>query len=174
MNAIAIRNDFDYMYQKQGNFELQFRENILHAVHDSDGCASIEVLISNLTNNPITIIRGLLVIKNDQNKELSHHRVFGFNEFTGADFQLPLPINTEVVGNLMVGFQTTDPFRLDIDEYGLSDREFVFELILWDGRNIEYITTNENCAVFTNGDFLWKVKKSKGIPHKFRAHKKSR
>ncbi|MFF2528837.1 helix-turn-helix domain-containing protein [Brevibacillus sp. NPDC058079] len=170
MNALAKRSDFDYMYLNKGQFEIRFLEQALHAVHDADSCASIEVAFSNTTELPITIIGGTLYISNDQGEELSRHRVYGLDEYVGADFKLALPPKSEVVGHLMVGFESSDTLRLNIDEYGICTEKYDFELLLVDARERKYSATIRQASVFAIGDFLWKVKKQKGIPHKFRTH----
>jgi hypothetical protein len=170
-NSIAKRSDYDYIYLNKGQFEIGFLEQALHAVHDAEGCASIEVVLANTTELPITIIGGTLYVRDDQGKELSMHHVYGLDEFIGANFKLALPPKSEVVGHLMVGFQSSDPFRLNIDEYGIGAEQFDFELLLVDARKKRYSATMNKASVFVDGDFLWKVKQQKGIPHKFRTHR---
>ncbi|WP_281884181.1 helix-turn-helix domain-containing protein [Paenibacillus sp. YYML68] len=167
MNALARRSDFDYMYLNRGQFEVRFLEQTLHAVHDAKGCASIEVAISNTTELPITIIWGTLIIRNMQEVELSRHRVYGLDQYVGADFKLTLVPKSEVVGHLMVGFESSDPFRLNIDEYGISEDKYDFELLFMDTRENKYSVKISQASVFVNGDFLWKVREAKGIKHKF-------
>lgn len=170
-NTVAKRSDFDYMYLNKGQFEMRFLENALHAVYDADSCASIEVALTNSTELPVTVIGGSLYVSNDQGKELSRHRVYGFHEYVGAEFQLTVLPRSEVVGHLMVGFESSDPFRLNIDEYGIGAEQFDFELLLVDAREKRYVATMNKASVFVDGDFLWKVKQQKGIPHKFRTHR---
>lgn len=170
-NTLARRSDFDYMYLNKGQFEIRFLEDALHAVHDAEGCASIEIMLANTTELPITIIGGTLYVRNDHGKELSKHHVYGLDEFIGTDFKLALPPKSEVVGHLMVGFESSDPFRLSIDEYGISADQFDFELLLMDAQEKQYSAIMNKASVFVDGDFLWKVKQQKGIPHKFRTHR---
>jgi hypothetical protein len=170
-NTVAKRSDYDYMYLNKGQFELRFLDYALHAVHDAQGCASIEVAFANTTELPITIISGTLYVRNNRGKELSRHHVYGLDKFIGADFKLAVPPKTEIVGHLMVGFESSDPFRLNIDEHGICAEEYVFELLLVDAREKRYSATMNNARVFVIGDFLWKVKEQKGIPHKFRTHR---
>ncbi len=59
----------------------KLNEGLFHGVHDSDGCTSIEVLLSNTTNYPITITAGVLNIIDDQGIKLSHLPVFGIDFF---------------------------------------------------------------------------------------------
>ncbi|MNI86912.1 hypothetical protein D3C73_1440510 [compost metagenome] len=75
-----------------------------------------------------------------------------------------------MVGQLYVGFSSSDPFPLNIDEYGIGLSKYNFEVIFWDARKNEYSNKLTDGHVFANGDFLWKVKESKGIKHKFRTH----
>jgi hypothetical protein len=170
-NSIAKRSDFDFMYKNNGKFQIEFLEETLFCVHDLEGCASINILLANTTENPITIIDGFMSIFNKEGEKLSHHPVFGLDKIVGADFQIGISPKIEIVGQLYVGFSSSDPLRLEIDEYGIGTREYCFELVLLDARRTEYSTILDQANVLVKGDFLWKVKKSKGIPHKFRTHK---
>lgn len=169
-NSFAKRSDFEYMFLNKGEFEIRFLEHALFAVHE-EGCASIEVALTNSTEWPITVIWGSLYISNDLGEELSRHRVYGLNEFVGTEFNVVLPPTSEIVGHLMVGFETTDPFRLNIDEYGICNEKYNFELLLEDAREKRYSAKIRQASVFAKGDVLWKVKQQKGIPHKFRTHR---
>ncbi|MGM0881390.1 MAG: AlbA family DNA-binding domain-containing protein [Bacillota bacterium] len=171
VNALAKRSDFDYMYLNKGQFEIRFLEETLHAVHDVDGCASIEVALSNTTELPITIIAGELFIHDKHGEKTTNHPVYGLDRFVGADFNLALTPKSEVVGRLFVGFSSSHPLRLNIDEDGLCEDEYDFELLLLDARQKKYSAVIRQGRVFADGDFLWKVKKQKGIPHKFRTHR---
>jgi len=170
INAIAKRNDFDYMYLNKGQFEIRFLEQSLHAVHDADGCASIEIALSNTTELPVTIIAGELFIRDQHGEKVTNHPVFGLDRFVGATFKLALQPKSEVVGHLFVGFSSSQPLRLNMDEYGVCNEEYDFELILLDTRKKKYSATIRQGKVFADGDFLWKVKQHKGILHKFRTH----
>ncbi|WP_416829292.1 helix-turn-helix domain-containing protein [Ectobacillus polymachus] len=171
VNSIAKRSDFDFMYQNKGVFEVKFLEETLYGVHDFDGCASIDILLANGTDNPITITSGYMNILNKDGKKLSTHPVYGIDSVIGADFKIGLQPRSEIVGQLFVSFGSSDPVRLNIDEYGVGNNDYQFELLLFDARGNQYSTTIEQGNVLVNGDFLWKVKKQKGIPHKFRTHK---
>ncbi|WP_249529589.1 ATP-binding protein [Paenibacillus brevis] len=161
MNALAKRSDFDYMYLNKGQFEIRFLEQDLHAVHDADGCASIEIAFSNTTDLPITIIAGELLIRDKQGAKLTNHPVFGLNEYVGADFKLTFQPKSEVVGHLFVGFTSSQPFILKIDEFGLCDEKNDFELQLLDARLKQHTATIREGGVFADGDFLWKVKEQR-------------
>ncbi|MEK5029897.1 ATP-binding protein [Paenibacillus sp. FSL R7-0302] len=169
-NSLAKRRDFDNMYLNKGQFEIRFLEQNLHAVYDIVGCASIELAFSNTTDIPITIIAGELFIKDKSGAiVLTSHPVFGLNEFVGADFKLVLQPKSEVVGNLFVGFNSSQALSLNSDEYGICEEDFVFELRLLDARHKQYNILKSDGKVFIDGDFLWKVKQLKGVPHRFRA-----
>lgn len=160
-NTIAKRSDFDFMYQNKGFFEVKFLEETLYGIHDLDGCASIDALLANTTENLITIIAGYMNIHNKEGKKLSHHSVFGMDSVIGADLKIGIQPRSEIVGQLFVGFSSLDPLRLDIDEYGVGNNDYRFELLLFDARGNQYSTTIEQGNVLVNGDFLWKVKKAK-------------
>lgn len=70
-----------------------------------------------------------------------------------------------------MAFGSSDPLQLNIDEYGISTKHFTFELVFMDARQSKYFTKIDQASVFVDGDFLWKVKKQKGVPHKFRTHR---
>ncbi|GFZ94120.1 hypothetical protein GCM10008018_45690 [Paenibacillus marchantiophytorum] len=169
LNANAKRSDFDYMYRHHGEIEIRLLEDTLLAVHDREGCASIEVLITNNTEYPLTFVAGMLIVSNDKGIELSQHPVYGINEIAGADFRLGLQPKTEVIGRLFVGFSSADPLRLDMDEHGICEQPLVCHLAFKDGRDNIYHTEVAG-RVIADGDFLWKVKSKKGIKHKFRTH----
>jgi hypothetical protein len=169
LNAIAKRSDFDYMYSHQGEVEIRFLEDTLLAVHDREGCASIEILISNTTDHPLTFVAGILMVSDDKGNEISQHPVYGLNEIVGADFRMSLQPKTEKVGRLYVGFSSSDPLRLNMDEHGICDQPVLFKLIFRDGRE-NLCKTEIKGKIFADGDFLWKVRKKKGIKHKFRTH----
>lgn len=71
------------MYLSKGQFEIRSLEHALHAVHDADGCASIEVELTNTSESPITVIGCTVYISNKQGEKLSSHRVYGLDEFVG-------------------------------------------------------------------------------------------
>lgn len=167
-NSLANRRDYDYMYEKKGEFKVSLRDNTLFATNDIESCASIEVYLSNTSKLPITIIRGYLDIINKENEVLTRHSVFGIDTIEGADFTLALSPHSERVGSLWVNFTSSDPLRLNIDEYGISNREFLFKLVLINVQDEEFISVVDGANIIVRGDFLWKVKKNKGIPHKFR------
>ncbi|GKS10881.1 hypothetical protein YDYSY3_18810 [Paenibacillus chitinolyticus] len=112
-----------------------------------------------------------MYISNELDEELSRHNVYGLGDYVGVDFKLAVSPKSEIVGQLMIGFETTDPFRLNMDEYGICAEKLNFELLLVDARDKRYSATIRQASVFAKGDFLWKVKKQKGIPHKFLTHR---
>lgn len=63
----------------------------------------------------------------------------------------------EVVGHLMVEFQSSAPFRLNIDEYGIGAKQFDSELMLEDAQGNRYFARMDKASVFIDGDVLWKV-----------------
>lgn len=71
INALAKCSDFDYMYLNKGQLEIRFFEKTLRAVHDLDGCASIEVALTNITDLPVTIIAGELLIHDIYGEEVT-------------------------------------------------------------------------------------------------------
>ncbi|MFA9422201.1 MAG: hypothetical protein ACERLG_01395, partial [Sedimentibacter sp.] len=122
------------------------------------GCARIKITVRNNTKRAIVIDRGRLIIYRKIDEELSRHQVFGFNEYVGADFQLPILPMEEKLGDLFVGFESSDCLRLNMDEYGWCDDRFVFKLEFWDTYDNLYTSTLDQGDVFAKGKFLWKVK----------------
>jgi len=157
-NRIAKREDFVSFFKGKEFFEIEFMGNCLMAVHEKNGCARIEITIRNHTERPVVINRGILTTYGKDGEEVSHHQVFGYNEFVGADFQLALSPMEERLGNIFVGFESSDCLRLNMDEYGWCDDSFVFILELWDTYDNNYICKLEEGNVFARGEFLWKVK----------------
>lgn len=65
------------------------------------------------------------------------------------------------MGHLLVGFSTSDLFRYHIDEYGLCDKEYNFELVFVDAREKRYSAIIGQASIFANRNFLWKMQKQK-------------
>lgn len=157
-NSFASRKDLDKFYLSKEKFEVQFMDDSLAAAYEEVGCARTSVTLRNYTSFPVVINYGLITILNREGEELSKHRVYGFDkDIKGADFQLTLPPMHEKLGDLYVGFNSSDCLRLGLDQYGHSDEEFRFELLFTDTNNNEYTAHVENGWVFAKGKFLWKV-----------------
>jgi hypothetical protein len=161
VNKAALRRDFDDFYLSRENFEVEILEPNLRAVNVVNGCANLEVAIRNDTNQAITLVHGILQIKNRSGVDVSLHRVFGFKKFVGADFQLSLTPKSEQVGDLLLGFESSDCLRLNLDEYGHTNERFEFLLTFTDSRGKKYKTQISEGFVYAQGDFLWKVKLKK-------------
>jgi hypothetical protein len=157
MNAFASRSDFDGFYNFNQQFELRILDNYLRAIDDKNGTAYLDVSLRNLTQLPITIINGGLLIK-DGEQTLSQHKLFGLNNHVGADFRLEISPFSEKTGDFYFGFNSSDCIRLGLDEYGLTDRKFTFELILFDTLENRYCAQINEGHVFAKGKLLWKVK----------------
>ncbi|GGI16602.1 AlbA family DNA-binding domain-containing protein [Gottfriedia solisilvae] len=163
-NAPANRRDFDNFYIKKEKFEVDILDPSLRAVNDELAVAFLEVSIKNYTSLPVTIVGGTLYIMNENNQQLSRHSIYGFENFIGADFKLALSPKSEMVGDLYLGFESSDCLRLNLDEYGTTNQKFLFKLVLFDTNNGEYIIEEKDASVYALGKFLWKVKqKKKGI-----------
>jgi hypothetical protein len=156
-HSIAKRRDFDRFYLESNRLEIRLLESCLFATNDKEGIATLHVSFRNLSNNPITILDGGLIIKRN-NTVLSQHRMYGLDKPIGADFTLEIPPKREINGNLCLGFTSTDCLRLGLDEYGVTDEKFFFEFTAFDTTNNTYNATSEEGTVIANGDFLWKVK----------------
>jgi hypothetical protein len=160
-NTPANRNDFDKFYYNKGKFEVSILSSILRAVNDNEGLAYLQVSIRNCTSLPVTILGGTLYVLDTKNTTLSKHSVYGLGIYIGADFTLSLSPMSEKVGDLCLGFTSTDCLRLGLDQYGTTDNEFIFKLVLFDSLKNEYIVEKENGNIFAKGEFLWKVKLNK-------------
>lgn len=158
MQIPANRNDYDNFYINNGKFEAVIYEPFLSAGYVKTGCAELRVILRNITNYPVTIVYGELLIKDKNNNILSRHIVYGFEKFIGTEFSINIPPNNEKIGYLYLGFESSDCLRLNIDEYGMSNQQYVFDICLVDTLNNEYVATCENGMVIAKGDFLWKVK----------------
>ncbi|GAA4717601.1 helix-turn-helix domain-containing protein [Brevibacillus fulvus] len=156
--AIAVRSDYDLFYQNKDKFEIIIMDNTLWATDDKNGCAKLMTSLRNLTNNPITIKFGRLVIKNMNNEVLTQHPLYGLNDYVGADFLLGLSPKSEKTGELLFGFTSTQSLQLGLDVDGYTDEEFIFELFLFDTVGNEYSVSVTNANVIAKGEFLWKVR----------------
>ncbi|MED0670389.1 hypothetical protein P4S95_09180 [Aneurinibacillus aneurinilyticus] len=154
----AMRSDFDNFYRSKETFEVKILDNTLHAVHIDKGCADLQVTFRNLTSKPVTLTWGTPYIKNKNGIELSRHNVYGLDEYVGADFTLYLSPHSEKFGYLYVGFSSSTSVRLDLDEDGITEQTFTFELVIGDTMDSQYTATVKNSRVFAQGDFLWKVR----------------
>ncbi|MDQ0273802.1 AlbA family DNA-binding domain-containing protein [Cytobacillus purgationiresistens] len=157
-NSSANRSDLDKIYNNKENFYISMLNPILRAVNDNEGLAYLQVSIRNHTSLPVTIIGGTLYVLDNQNNIISKHPVYGLDNYVGADFKLALSPMSEKVGDLHLGFTSTDCLRLGLDQYGTTEKEFLFKLRLYDTLNNEYTVDEKNCVVFAKGEFLWKVK----------------
>jgi len=156
-NGFALRSDFERFY-KQQPFEMRILTPILSAVDVKNGCAFLECSFRNLTDFPMTIKSGLLEVLSDSNVR-SKHYLFGYEkEFLGTDYRLYLLPKTEICGNFLFGFNSSDCLRLGMDEYGCADESFQFQLTLIDTTEKKYTITVDDCDVYAKGDFLWKVR----------------
>ncbi|WP_051506861.1 AlbA family DNA-binding domain-containing protein [Saccharibacillus sacchari] len=159
-NSRLQRRDLDLIYEGKEQVEVAFRNDLLFARVERLGCASIEVRISNYTKKPVTIIAGSLTVFDLEGNKLSRHMVCGMKEDVGGDFQISLLPAHETVGELFVRFESSDPIRLNLDEYGTTDREFKFKLTLYDAKEIEYIAMITG-DVIARGDILEKLQRWK-------------
>lgn len=169
-NSAAKRSDFDFMYKYNGNFEMKFLEETLYGIHVNSGCASIKILLANTTECPITIISGYINILNKDGENITRLPVYGLDKIVGADFQISIFPKTEIVGDLFVGFSSSDPLRLGMGEYGIANQEYRFDLVLFDARDKEYSMTLEQGNILVKEDFLWKVRNKKGLLHEIKNH----
>lgn len=155
-NAVANRNDYEYMYsEKSDKFQLRILENYLRA---KDGTALLDVSLRNLSSDPVTIISGRLLIKDSQDTIRSKHNVNGFGKDVGADFRIEIPAKREFTGDLYLGFESSDCLRLGLDDTGYTDEKFIFVLQFRDSTGNEYEVIFPDATVFAKGKCLWKVK----------------
>lgn len=153
----ALRSDFDRMYLGKGRFEVRILEPCLSAVHIEEGCADIRVSIRNLTNYPVAIINGGLIVRNRNGEEISRHRVYGLDKFDGAEFIINMSPNSEQTGYLFLGFTSTDCLKLGLNSDGYTVETYIFELILVDTLKNNYKVVIEKGKILAKGKFLWKV-----------------
>ncbi|WP_096186864.1 AlbA family DNA-binding domain-containing protein [Evansella halocellulosilytica] len=157
-NSSANRSDFDNFYYNKENFYISILTPILRAVNDNDGLAYLQVSIRNHTSLPVTIISGALYVLDNHNTIISKHSVYGLDNYVGADFKLALSPMSEKVGDLHLGFTSTDCLRLGLDQHGTTEKEFLFKIKFFDTLNNEYTVDEKDCVVIAKGEFLWKVK----------------
>jgi hypothetical protein len=155
-NVRANRRDFDAFYKDKEHFELKI-DNYLRAVDDESGRAFLKTSIRNLTQNPVVIYSGCLYIKNEDNQIVTQHPLYGLNKYKGADFQINISPKTEVGGDLVFGFTSSDCVRLGMDEYGITEAELSFELELYDTQDNKYTAISTDTTIYAKGNFLWKI-----------------
>jgi len=153
----ATRSDFELFYSQREVFEVRILEPYMSCI-GGDGLAQMRVSLRNLTQRPVTIIRGGVLIKDERGEIRSRHRLYGVHRFIGAEFTIGLMPTQEEVGYLYLNFESSDCFRLGIDEYGYSDEKFIFRLELIDTEDKLYSAEIGDGVVFAKGEVLWKVK----------------
>ncbi|WP_161780746.1 helix-turn-helix domain-containing protein [Tumebacillus flagellatus] len=154
---IAMRSDYEQFFSSNGKVEIGILRPYLSAIHEEEGCADMEIFIRNLSDHPVTFIGGEFIVRSETNEILTRHSVYGFNEFVGSDFKLSLSPKSELVGEIYVGFSSSDCFPLGLDEYGTSLHNYRFELTFWDTNKKDYSAPIEQGFVYAKGSFLWKV-----------------
>jgi hypothetical protein len=157
-NSFVTRKDIDKFFSGREKFEIQFMDDCLAAIYDDLGYASITVAIRNYSRLPVVLDYGILSVLNSHEEELSKHRVYGFDKKRmGSDFQLTLIPMSEKLGDLLVGFTSTDCIRLGVDEYGYTKDKLKFKLVLVDTNGNEYYACLDDGSILAKGKFLWKV-----------------
>lgn len=160
-NGYALRSDFDRFLTKGQQFEVRILDSTLRAWDVENACALLECSFRNLTDLPITIIYGMLETFHDDLK-VSQHRLFGFErEMVGADFKIPLLPKSEKIGEFLFSFSSNDCLKLQLDEYGYTDKSFYFKLTVEDSIGNNYSCTIDDGFVLARGEFLWKIQLAK-------------
>lgn len=156
-NSIAKRADFDRFYHDKENFDIKILNPTLRGVNDKDGLAYLEVVMTNSTKFPLTILGGRVTIYLE-GKHICDLPIFGFGSYVGADFKQSFGPYTELVEDLFLGMTSTDCVKLGLDEAGVTESLFSIEIVLYDTKGEEYKTVTDKCFVYAKGDFLWKIK----------------
>lgn len=156
-NDLVTRADLDKMYTS-GLVEIKILDGELYATRSNTGCANLRCKIGNYSNKPITITWGRLEIY-EGDQLLTSHRLFGTKDnIVGADYQLKLPANDEIVDYFEFGFSSSQCFPLNIDEDGITDKKLDYKVIFVDAEDNEYEAAYSNGFILVRGEFLWKVK----------------
>lgn len=159
-NDFITRADLDKMYNS-GLVELKIIDGELYATNPSTGCAQIKCKLSNYSNKPLTITWGCLEIFED-NQLLTSHRLFGTEgHIVGADYQLKIPANDEIITYFEFGFTSSQCFPLGVDEDGITEKKLTYKLTFSDANDNEYNSSYGNGFLLVQGDYLWKVKLKK-------------
>lgn len=159
-NDFITRDDLDRMYNS-GLIELKILDGELYATKPSTGCAHLKCKLSNYSNKPITITWGCLEIYEDD-QLLTSHRLFGTEgNIVGADFQLKVPANDEVINFFEFGFSSSQCFPLGVTEDGITEKKLKYRITFIDANNNEYNSLYVGGFLLVKGDFLWKVKLKK-------------
>ncbi|WP_339195955.1 ATP-binding protein [Solibacillus sp. FSL R5-0449] len=159
-NDFITRADLDKMYNA-GLVELKILDGELYATNPSTGCAQIRCKLSNYSNKPLTITWGCLDIFEDE-QLLTSHRLFGTEgNIVGADYQLKIPANDEIITYFEFGFTSSQCFPLGVDEDGITEKKLIYKLTFSDANDKEYNASYKNGFLLVQGDYLWKVKLKK-------------
>jgi len=152
----ATRSDFDNFYNQKEGIDISIRDYCLLVTGDS-GLGSCTILLRNHSNNPTTIMDGRLELSNNLGEVLSIHKLYGFEKEHKGIFSLELKNKTELLGDGLFGFESSDCFRLNVGSDGFSDNQFTAKLIMTDSNGISYSSIYENFSVIVRGKSLWKV-----------------
>lgn len=156
---IASRSDYDQMYQDKSKFSISLEDNFLLAKR-KDGLASSRVLFKNHTENPVTIMDGVLEILDKKGNVLTKHFLQGYKDVeTGADFSLHIPPKFDDLGEAWFSISSTDCIRLHMDEYGNTEIIESARLTIFDSNDNEYVSEKGSFYIIAKGDILWKVQK---------------
>ena len=121
------------------------------------GLARSQMLFKNYSKNPTTIMDGKLEIFSQEGERLTLHPMFGFdNTYVGADFTLELKHKSELFGEGVFGFESSDCLRLNMDSTGYVGN-LIATITVWDSNDREYTHTIDNFGVIVKGKSLWKV-----------------
>lgn len=159
-NDFITRADLDKMYNA-GLVELKILDGELYATKPSTGCAQIRCKLSNYSNKPLTITWGCLEIY-EGDQLLTSHRLFGTEEnIVGADYQLKIPANDEIITYFEFSFTSSQCFPLGVDEDGVTEKKLTYNLTFIDANDNEYNASYKNGFLLVQGKYLWKVKLKK-------------
>lgn len=161
INSVANRNDWFRMTKKVEEVSLEICQSYLAAVYEDEGVADIEVVFSNNTSKSVIFRKGTLKVYDESFNLLSIHPVMGLQNLGSVDLNIKILPKDEISGCLKVAFCSTDCLRLGLDEYGMCEGEYIFELQMWDAHGNEYICRRDEGFIYAKGKFLWKVNLNK-------------
>ena len=160
-----LRSDFESIYNnKVIPIEASLRDKELF-INDQDP-GKLEIIIKNYSHIDRLFTDIFLVIEDESGNRLIISRMHAFktkDEYQkgtfDSDFALSIPKQAEVRGIGEFSFGSTDAIRVGLNEYGESEKRYIFKLVFRYDEIKEYQFEFQDCTIFAKGAVLWKIQK---------------
>jgi hypothetical protein len=162
-----LRSDFESIYNNNNKvipIEVSLRDKELF-INDQDP-GKLEIIIKNYSHIDRLFTDIFLVIEDESGNRLIISRMHAFktkDEYQkgtfDSDFALSIPKQAEVRGIGEFSFGSTDAIRVGLNEYGESEKRYIFKLVFRYDEIKEYQFEFQDCTIFAKGAVLWKIQK---------------